>query len=60
MRSAARMTELGIAVLSALLLAASASQQTPKAQFNDARIPLSAFNETDRCLDQRALELAQE
>ncbi len=31
-----------------------------KAQFTDARIPLSAFNETDRCLDQTALEVATE
>jgi hypothetical protein len=33
---------------------------TAKAQFTDARIPLAAFNETDRCIDQRAVEVAQE
>lgn len=30
------------------------------ALFTRARIPLSAFNETDHCIDQAALELAQE
>lgn len=33
---------------------------TAKAQFDDARIPLSAFNETDHCVDQSALEVAKE
>ncbi|AHB50229.1 hypothetical protein W911_11695 [Hyphomicrobium nitrativorans NL23] len=33
---------------------------SPKAQFTDARIALSAFNATDHCVDQRALELAME
>lgn len=33
---------------------------SPKAQFADARIPLSAFNATDHCVDQRALELAMD
>ena len=28
------------------------------AQFTDARIPLTAFNETDHCVDQSALETA--
>ncbi len=31
-----------------------------RAQFTDARIPLSSFNETDRCIDERALEVAKE
>jgi hypothetical protein len=31
-----------------------------KAQFDDARIPLSEFNETDHCVDQSALEIAKE
>lgn len=31
-----------------------------KAQFDDARIPLSEFNETDHCVDQSALEIARE
>ena len=31
-----------------------------KAQFDDARIPLSKFNETDHCVDQTALEIAKE
>ncbi len=30
------------------------------ALFNGARIPLSAFNETDHCVDQSALEVATE
>lgn len=33
---------------------------TAKAQFTDARIPLSKFNATDHCVDQRALQLAKE
>lgn len=33
---------------------------SPRAQFTDARIPLSAFNETDHCVDQRALEIAMD
>jgi hypothetical protein len=33
---------------------------TAKSQFSDARIPVSEFNDTDRCVDQRALEVAQE
>lgn len=31
-----------------------------RAQFTDARIPPSAFNETDHCVDQHALEVAKE
>lgn len=34
--------------------------QSPRQQFADARIPLTSFNETDHCLDARALEIAQE
>lgn len=34
--------------------------KSARAQFTDQRIPLSAFNETDRCIDQRALEVAME
>ncbi len=34
--------------------------KSPRARFVDQRIPLSAFNETDRCIDQRALETAME
>lgn len=33
---------------------------SPKARFEAARIPLSAFNETDHCVDQRALEVAMD
>ena len=33
-------------------------ETTAKAQFVDARIPLTAFNEADHCIDQRALEAA--
>lgn len=35
-------------------------EKSPRAQFNDERVPLSAFNATDHCIDQRALELARE
>ncbi len=41
-------------------VAPTADGVSARAQFNDARIPLSAFNETDHCVDQRALEVAQE
>lgn len=37
-----------------------ADEMTPKALFAEARIPLTAFNETDRCVDQSALEAAQD
>lgn len=36
----------------------SDEEEAPRARFTDARIPLSSFNETDHCIDQRALELA--
>lgn len=38
----------------------STSGMSVRAQFTDARIPLSAFNETDHCIDQRALEVAMD
>jgi len=38
----------------------SADGISAKAQFADARIPLSTFNETDHCVDQQALELAKD
>ncbi len=38
----------------------AAGESTAKAQFLDARIPLSAFNKTDHCIDERALEVATE
>jgi hypothetical protein len=34
------------------------AESTAKAQFMDARIPVTAFNETDHCIDQGALEAA--
>ena len=37
-----------------------ASEMSAKELFTDARIPLGAFNETDRCIDQTALEVAQD
>ncbi len=39
---------------------AATGETTAKAQFMDARIPLAAFNETDHCIDQSALETATE
>ncbi|WP_439543252.1 hypothetical protein [Hyphomicrobium sp.] len=47
-------------VVGTRFVASSAADKSARAQFNDERIPLSAFNETDHCVDQRALELAQE
>jgi hypothetical protein len=38
----------------------AAGETTAKAQFIDARVPLSAFNKTDHCIDERALEVATE
>ncbi len=38
----------------------AAGEATAKAQFTHARIPLSAFNKTDHCIDERALEVATE
>lgn len=38
----------------------SSADQSAKALFDAARIPLSSFNETDHCLDKTALEIAQE
>ena len=35
-------------------------ETTAKAQFTDARIPLTVFNEADHCIDQRAMEAATE
>lgn len=33
---------------------------SPRVQFTNQRVPLSAFNDTDHCIDARALETAQE
>lgn len=38
----------------------TAEGTSAKSQFTDARIPLSAFNDTDHCVDQSALEVAKE
>jgi hypothetical protein len=38
----------------------TAEGMSAKSQFTDARIPLSAFNDTDHCVDQSALEVAKE
>lgn len=38
----------------------SADETSPRTQFVNARIPLSLFNETDRCIDGRALEAAKD
>lgn len=45
-------------VVGTRFVAATAEGMTATAQFRDARIPLSAFNETDHCIDQSALEVA--
>ena len=47
-------------VVATHFVAPSANSISARAQFTDARIPLSAFNETDHCVDQRALEIAKE
>lgn len=38
----------------------STTEATAKDRFKNLRIATSTFNETDRCVDQRALELAQD
>lgn len=38
----------------------TADGMSAPSQFNDARVPLSAFNEADHCVDQHALEVAKE
>lgn len=45
-------------VVGTRFIAPSDDEGSPRDQFADARIPLSAFNDTDHCIDQRALELA--
>jgi hypothetical protein len=47
-------------VVGTRFVAPSSEGLTAKAQFTDARIPLSAFNETDHCVDQQALEMAKD
>lgn len=38
----------------------SAETASARSLFTSARVPLSAFNDTDNCIDQAALELAKE
>lgn len=47
-------------VVGTRFVAPSSDDATAKAQFDRARIPLSAFNDTDHCVDQAALEVAKE
>lgn len=47
-------------VVGTRFVAASEDGTSARAQFTSARIPLSAFNDTDRCVDQQALEAAKE
>jgi hypothetical protein len=47
-------------VVGTRFVAPSSDDATAKAQFTSARIPLSAFNDTDHCVDQAALAVAKE
>lgn len=47
-------------VVGTRFVAAPDGNQTARALFNDARIPVSSFNTTDHCIDQEALKAAQE
>lgn len=47
-------------VVGTRFVAPPAKELSAKELFTDARIPLSAFNETDHCVDQSALEVAKE
>lgn len=47
-------------VVGTRFVSASAQQTSPKAEFDNARIPVALFNETDRCIDESALELAKD
>lgn len=47
-------------VVGTRFVAPTETETSAKAQFSDARIPISTFNETDHCVDERALELAND
>lgn len=47
-------------VVGTRFVASSADDASAKVLFTDARIPLGVFNDTDHCVDQSALEVAQE
>lgn len=47
-------------VVGTRFVAPSAIDMSARSQFAGARIPLSAFNDTDHCVDQSALELAKD
>jgi len=47
-------------VVGTRFVTAPVSEASLKAQFSNARIPMAAFNETDTCIDRRALEAAQD
>jgi hypothetical protein len=47
-------------VVGTRFVAPPGSDLSARKLFTEARIPLGAFNETDRCVDQTALEVAQE
>jgi hypothetical protein len=46
-------------VVGTRFVAASTESASARGLFTGSRIPLSAFNETDHCIDQQALEVAQ-
>ena len=47
-------------VVGTRLVSSSEPGASARSLFTQARIPLSSFNETDHCIDQGALEVAQE
>lgn len=47
-------------VVGTRFVAPSADETSAKDQFTRARIPLADFNETDHCVDERALEVAKD
>lgn len=47
-------------VVGTRFVAPSGNNASARALFTGSRIPLTAFNETDNCIDQQALELAKE
>ena len=47
-------------VVGTRFVAQSANETSARSQFTEARIPLTAFNDTDHCVDERALEVAKE
>jgi hypothetical protein len=47
-------------VVATRIVAPTDQSASPKVMFDKARVPEASFNATDRCIDEHALEIAQE